>query len=527
MTTDLVDQLLARISGLSAEAKAALIRESNEFTGAAKWVPTVGPQADAYYSKADVLLYGGQGGGGKTDLLLGLAFTTHRRSLIVRRHYTDLSALTDRALEIHGSRKGYNGAIPPSLRIDDNRIIEFGACANAGDEEHWQGRPHDLLGLEEAAQLLEAQVRYLMGWVRTTDKDVPRTRVVMATNPPLTDEGQWLFQMFRPWVDPEHEDFTLPGVLRWYVTDEDGKDHAVEGPDVVEIGGRKVKPMSRTFIGAALSDNPFLAETDYHAKMDALPEPLRSAIRDGDFRAGRRDDLKQVIPSSWAFAAQTRWTERPPEHAPMRAMGVDVAQGGPSDTVIACRYDGWYANLIVTPGRDTPQGSDVAALVLKHRRNKALPIIDMGGGYGGGVFEHLEANGIPVQGFKGATTVGTRTKDRQLGFFNKRAEAAWRFREALDPDQPGGSPIALPRDPDLIADLVSLRFEPTTRGIKIETKEDVVDRLGRSPDRGDAVIMAWAYGDTTLTHGQIWRKSLKAQHRPQVRRGYESRRRRH
>ena len=55
----------------------------------------------------------GQGGGGKSDILLGLAFTAHRRSLLLRRQYTDLSAITERAVEINTTRAGYNGASPP------------------------------------------------------------------------------------------------------------------------------------------------------------------------------------------------------------------------------------------------------------------------------------------------------------------------------------------------------------------------------------------------------------------------------
>jgi hypothetical protein len=68
------------------------------------------------------------------------------------------------------------------------------------------------------------------------------------------------------------------------------------------------------------------------------------------------------------------------------------------------------------------------------------------------------------------------------------------FREALDPGQPGGSPIALPPDPKLVADLTAPTFEVTPNGIKAEPKEKVCERLGRSTDRGDAVVMAWFEG---------------------------------
>ena len=41
------------------------------------WIANAGPQLQAFISVADLLLYGGQGGGGKTDLLGGLSLTAH------------------------------------------------------------------------------------------------------------------------------------------------------------------------------------------------------------------------------------------------------------------------------------------------------------------------------------------------------------------------------------------------------------------------------------------------------------------
>ncbi len=79
------------------------------------WVPLPGPQTEAYTSEADLLYYGGAGGGGKTDLILGLAMNEHTRSLIFRRKYNDLSAITERAIDINGTRDGYSGSSPPTL----------------------------------------------------------------------------------------------------------------------------------------------------------------------------------------------------------------------------------------------------------------------------------------------------------------------------------------------------------------------------------------------------------------------------
>ncbi len=501
-----------------------------------KWLPTPGPQTMAYFSDADVLLYGGQGGGGKTDLLLGLAFNEHSRTLMMRRRASDLSAMVDRAIEINGTRKGYSGAPPKSLRLGheegtpEERKIEFRGCPNAGDEQATQGQARDLLGLEEGAQLLESQVKFLMGWVRST-KPGQRCRTVIASNPPLTDEGQWMFKMFAPWLDNSHPNPAKPGELRWFVTDASGEDMEVEGPGTYEAGVKGdgspniVNAISRTYVPASLDDNPFLKDTNYRATLDSLPEPLRSAIRDGDFQAGRVDNPAQVIPTQWIVDAQNRWTETPPAAAPMSCIGVDVARGGTDKTVLAPRFDWWFAPLTSIAGADTPLGTDVAAAVIKHRRNAATIVIDMGGGYGGAPYEHLKQNlegrvdgeDRIVFGFNGSHASSLRTADRQLTFYNKRAEIWWRFREALDPDQQGGSPIALPSDSELLADLVSPRFELRPQGILIESKEDIFKRLGRSPDRGDAVVMSWAYGANYLTHGQVWRDYAKQNHgRPQV-----------
>jgi hypothetical protein len=79
------------------------------------WIPNAGPQTQAYFHPAKVLLYGGAGGGGKTDLSIGLAYTAHERSLMLRRKYADLGGLLDRAKQIHGSTNGFNRSPPPRL----------------------------------------------------------------------------------------------------------------------------------------------------------------------------------------------------------------------------------------------------------------------------------------------------------------------------------------------------------------------------------------------------------------------------
>ena len=113
----------------------------------------------------------------------------------------------------------------------------------------------------------------------------------------------------------------------------------------------------------------------------------------------------------------------------------------------------------------------------------------------------LQDNGIKPTSFNGANESVEKTNDGQLAFANKRAEAWWKFREALDPDQPDGSAIALPPDPELRADLCAPAWKLTQRGILLESKSgssefgNLRQRLGRSPGRGDAVVMAWSEGE--------------------------------
>lgn len=500
------------LSGLDPKARQEVIDEVMAATESRRFIPSPGPQTEAWFSKADVLLYGGEAGGGKSGLLCGLALEEHHQSLLMRRNGVDLEGgggLIEDLLRIYGSRDGFSGKSPPTLRTNTGRIITFGAAKDLGDEMKYQGRARDLLGLDEATQFSEQQVRFLMGWVRTV-KEGQRTRSVLATNPPVTAEGDWIIGMFRPWLDLTHENPAKPGELRWFITVSDGygsKDLEVDGPTPVQRDGDVFIPTSRTFIPARLSDNPFIQTADYQKQLDALPEPYRSAIRDGNFMAGRQDSDFQVIPTQWIREAQARWKLAPPEHAPMSALAADIAQGGGDNTILSARYDGWFAPLKVVPGAETPTGNEVAGLLVAERRNGATIILDMGGGYGGATYLRLKDNEIePLVGHKGSEKSVRRSVDQQFGFFNKRAEIAWRLREALDPAQDGGSSVALPDDPEMVSDLTALQFEITATGIKVTPKEKLVEKLGRSPDRGDAIMMAHAYGPRLMTHGNEWRK---------------------
>jgi hypothetical protein len=512
-----LEALIAKVAGLPPEAQEQVAKDAFEATKHMKWVPNPGPQTDAYFSKADVLLYGGEPGGGKSQLCLGLAFNEHKRSVIMRRQYGDLDRIVEDALKIHGSRDGFNGSPPPKLKISDTQIIDFAAAHRVGDEQGQMGKGRDLICFDEATHFAESQIRFVMGWNRTEDPN-QRCRVVLATNPPLAAEGLWVLTMFAPWLDPQYPNPAKPGELRWVVSDEDGKDEWVSGPDDFRtVNSKKIYPTSRTYIPASVKDNPYYMASGYEKQLDAMPEPYRSLLM-GGFRTSFKDLPNQIIPTKWVQMAQQRWTPKHPQNIPMCAMGVDASGGGDDPMVIAMRYDGWFDNLVEVEGKTIPMeraGSHCSGIVVSHRRDRALVVLDMGGGYGGPMYEHLSGNSVEVKAYKGAESTTRRSSDGKLHFTNKRSAAYWAMREALDPGQSGGSPIALPPDPKLLADLTAPTFEVTSNGIKAEPKEKVCDRLGRSTDRGDAVVMAWFEGPREITDALEWME--RAEYRNPVR----------
>jgi hypothetical protein len=319
-------------------------------------------------------------------------------------------------------------------------------------------------------------------------------RFIIGSNPPTTAEGLWVIKQWAPWLDPMHPNPARPGELRWFTTGPDGEDIEVDGRGPHLINGESVGARSRTYIPARLADNPDLSRTDYASVLAGLPEELRRAYRDGNFSAAMRDDDFQVIPTAWITAAQGRWRAEAGRRAPMTAIGLDVAQGGADHTVLAARHGGWYAPLVRKPGHATRDGSAVAAAVVAIRRDRCPVVVDIGGGWGGDTVARLKDNGIPVLGFNGSKASTAKTRDGQLTFYNRRAEAWSRMREELDPNQHGGSTLALPPDASVKADLAAPRWKLTARGILIEDKDEIRKRLGRSPDEGDAIVMCLSEG---------------------------------
>lgn len=458
-----------------------------------QWTPFTGPQSAAFGCDADELFYGGAAGGGKTGLLVGLALTQHHRSLILRRESTHLKEVGDQLREFAGS-SGWRGlgAYGGTLR-HDGRVIELGGCKDESDKEDYKGRPHDLIGFDEVGDFLQSQYVFIIGWNRSTHVDPitgkpQRCRVVATGNPPTRGTGEWVIDRWAPWINPVRGDKAKPGELRWYSTI-DGKEEEFQDGTPFKWKSYTIAPLSRTFIPAALADNPALLHTNYASRLAALPDALRRAYLEGDFSVCLLDDPWQVIPTAWIKAAQSRWVQNGYECEPITSAGFDVAYGGSDRTVFVAKHGNWFSMPEVWSGAQTDSGEKAAKLASqKMGGSQAFMNTDVIG-YGAAAFEFCQKEGINVVPVNFGESASHLTDSRQvLSFLNVRAHAYWQLRDALDPDL--GANIALPPHPDLLAELAAARYELVGGKLKLEPKDEITERLGRSPDLADAVVLA-------------------------------------
>ena len=223
----------------------------------------------------------------------------------------------------------------------------------------------------------------------------------------------------------------------------------------------------------------------------------------GDFGAGMEDDPWQVIPTAWVEAAQARW-RLPDKLAPMDSLGVDVARGGRDKTIIARRHGMWFDHCLVYPGSATPDGPTVAGLVVTAARDRAPIHIDVIG-VGSSPYDFLNDMSQQVLGVNVAEAALGLDKSGRLRFKNQRSELWWRMREALDPSNNTG--IALPPQPEILGDLCAPTWKLVGSTIQVASREEILDKIGRSPDFGSALCLALM--DTP-------KRSIMNQFRPQA-----------
>lgn len=215
----------------------------------------------------------------------------------------------------------------------------------------------------------------------------------------------------------------------------------------------------------------------------------------GEFAA---DDENAVVPLSWVEAAFLRWEAwreagRPPLEGE-RSVAVDVATTGADKTVLAQRHGRHIFEFRYTSAGGTMDTVGKVQEVVTGKHKDTRPVTVDVIGVGVGVADRLTELGYKVERYNGAASTSFTDRSGDFGFVNTRSAAYWHLRELLSPDVPEAEAVMLPPNQQLLADLTTPTWRITTGSppkIAIETKVDLHKRLGRSPDFGDAVAMAY------------------------------------
>lgn len=239
--------------------------------------PNEGPQTEFLAAPEKDVLYGGQAGGGKSYSLLADPLRyVHRgkhRALLLRRTMPELRELIDNSRELYP--KAFKGAkfkeVEKTWTFPSGAKMEFGFLERDADVYRYQGQSYSWIGFDEITQVpTDFAWNYLASRLRTTDTEI-QCYMRCTANPGGVGSH---------WVKKRYIDPVPPNVG---FTGDDG--------------------VSRRFIPAKLSDNPYLTRDGSYQKMlESLPPILRKQLLEGDWDVAEGaaflefDYLKHVIP---------------------------------------------------------------------------------------------------------------------------------------------------------------------------------------------------------------------------------------
>jgi len=272
--------------------------------------PQPGPQDTALRSKADILIYGGQAGGGKTWFLtaepLRRIHNPLFRGVIFRRtspQITGGGGIWEEANLLYRPQgaKMREGA-EMDARFPSGAAIEFCHLQLEKDKYSHQGKQYCYIGFDELTHFTETQFFYLLSRNRSTCGIKPYVRA--TCNP---DAGSWVATFISWWIGEDG----LPiqertGLLRYFVRLED--DTLDWGDSAEELSGRHPhipteEILSVTFVPATLADNKILMQKDpgYKAKLMSMPRVERERLLGGNWRVSEG----AIIDLEWL---SRRWT---------------------------------------------------------------------------------------------------------------------------------------------------------------------------------------------------------------------------
>ena len=252
--------------------------------------PHTGAQEAFLSNPADIVIGGGQAGGGKTFALLleplrhvhVPAFT----AVIFRRTYPQLAAAGGAWPESFNVYP-LTGAVQTYMRWTwpSGAAVRFSHLQHDKNRLDWKGAQIPLLGFDQLEDFLESQFWYLLSRNRSTCGVRPYVRATCNPVPPDDPTGGWLHKLVGWWIG--EDGFPIAeraGLLRWFVRHDE---ELVWGDTAEELLHRfpSLTPRSLSFVPMRLEDNPALLRLDpgYVATLESLPYVERLRLRHGNW----------------------------------------------------------------------------------------------------------------------------------------------------------------------------------------------------------------------------------------------------
>ena len=209
-------------------------------------------------------------------------------------------------------------------------------------------------------------------------------------------------------------------------------------------------------------------------------------------------DDSGVVPLAWVERAQDRWSDfharcgngHVCDPGTMETIGVDPARSGEDKTAWATRYsDDHIYKITDRSGLTTMETTGFVKGLLD--TSGARAVVDVIG-IGAGVVDRLREMFDPkrVIAFNASESTSAKDSSREISFFNCRSAVWWHMREVLDPEN--GRDAMLPPDDELTGELTAPRWWIDSSGrIRVESKDEIRKRIGRSTNKADACIQAF------------------------------------
>lgn len=256
--------------------------------------PQEGPQEAFLSSPADIVIYGGSAGGGKTyGLLLEPLrhITTNKEftAVIFRKNAVNIKnpgGLWDESMKLYPSTRGIPTAHVSEWRWKKGGRMKMAHLQHEDTVLEWQGAQIPLILFDELTHFSMTQFFYMLSRNRSTCGVKPYTRA--TTNP---DAESWVATFIEWWIDQE-TGFPIPersGVIRWFIRINDVIIWADTSEELIEeysTPEQEVIPKSVTFIPSKLEDNKELMRKDpgYKANLLAQSRVEKGRLLDGNWK---------------------------------------------------------------------------------------------------------------------------------------------------------------------------------------------------------------------------------------------------